>query len=409
MAYSELIKDFSRIRTYMRDFFVYGFKSRSEYDAKSARSYDNERRRIESWLGEYMEFHRDANGKNVFISVDSRSIPQNPLFQAFKAKTFTDNDITLHFYLMDILRERALTVREIMEHITEEYLSCFEKNCEIDESTLRKKLKEYVGLGIIAAEKRGREMVYRRNESEIEIEELVDAAAFASEQCPVGVIGSYLADCSDYLRFKHHYILNTLDSQIMCELLLTMSEGKTAEIHVHSRRKNIPKTRSVYPVKIYISTQTGRQYLLGFENFYSHPKFYRLDSINSVKIGEDFPEKERFARYLEKFEQHLWGVSSNRSERCDHVEMILHIGENEEYIVQRLEREKRCGKVTRLSAEQCMFSADVYDAVEMLPWIRTFIGRIDKLECTNPALPKMFYEDLAEMRRLYGGDEDAVS
>lgn len=45
MAYSELIKNFDRIRDYMRQFYVYGFKSRTEYDKKSARSYDNERRR----------------------------------------------------------------------------------------------------------------------------------------------------------------------------------------------------------------------------------------------------------------------------------------------------------------------------------------------------------------------------
>lgn len=53
MAYSELIKNLERIRDYMREFYVYGFKSREEYDAKSARSYDNERRRIESWMGDY--------------------------------------------------------------------------------------------------------------------------------------------------------------------------------------------------------------------------------------------------------------------------------------------------------------------------------------------------------------------
>lgn len=44
MAYSELIKNFDRIRDYMRQFYVYGFKSRAEYDKKSARSYDNEHR-----------------------------------------------------------------------------------------------------------------------------------------------------------------------------------------------------------------------------------------------------------------------------------------------------------------------------------------------------------------------------
>ena len=87
MAYSELIKNFERIRDYMREFYVYGFKSREEYDTKSARSYDNERRRIESWMGDYMSFHQDATGKNVFLSVDSRRIPHNPLYKAFKAKS----------------------------------------------------------------------------------------------------------------------------------------------------------------------------------------------------------------------------------------------------------------------------------------------------------------------------------
>ena len=46
MAYSELVKGISRIRDYMREFFVYGFKSREEIGSKSARSYDNERRRM---------------------------------------------------------------------------------------------------------------------------------------------------------------------------------------------------------------------------------------------------------------------------------------------------------------------------------------------------------------------------
>lgn len=49
--FHELIKNFDKIRDYMRQFYVYGFKVRSDFDAKSARTYDNERRRIESWLG----------------------------------------------------------------------------------------------------------------------------------------------------------------------------------------------------------------------------------------------------------------------------------------------------------------------------------------------------------------------
>ena len=72
MAFSELIKNFGNIRSYMRDFYVYGFKSREDYTSKSLRSYDDSRRRIESWLYDFMSFNYTPDGKNVFISVDSR-------------------------------------------------------------------------------------------------------------------------------------------------------------------------------------------------------------------------------------------------------------------------------------------------------------------------------------------------
>ena len=41
MAYHELIKNFNMIREYMRSFYVYGFRSREEYDKKSARREQN--------------------------------------------------------------------------------------------------------------------------------------------------------------------------------------------------------------------------------------------------------------------------------------------------------------------------------------------------------------------------------
>ena len=51
--FQELIKNFDRIRDYMRQFYIYGFKVRNDFDSHCARTYDNERRRIESWLGDY--------------------------------------------------------------------------------------------------------------------------------------------------------------------------------------------------------------------------------------------------------------------------------------------------------------------------------------------------------------------
>ena len=87
----------------MREFYIYGFKSREEYNKKSARSYDDERQRIQSWLGNYMGFRQTPEGKNVFISIDSRVSRHDPLYKAWKAKSFMDGDITLFFAIFDIL------------------------------------------------------------------------------------------------------------------------------------------------------------------------------------------------------------------------------------------------------------------------------------------------------------------
>ena len=118
-SYSELIKTFEKIREIMGEFYVYGFKSRDEYDKKSSRSYDDDRRRLESWLGDYMSFVRTPEGKNVFISIDSRVSKHNPFYKALKSKSFTDGDITLHFILFDILHssEIILSLPEILDEI----------------------------------------------------------------------------------------------------------------------------------------------------------------------------------------------------------------------------------------------------------------------------------------------------
>lgn len=229
MAYSELIKSFSRIRTYMRSFYVYGFKHRGEFDEKSARGYDNERRRIESWLGDYMSFGQDGDGRRVFLSVDSRSVSSNPLYRAFHTKSFTDRDIMLHFQLLDILPEtEGPSIFEIMEELSER-LNAFDEGDAPDESTVRKKLTEYEKLGLVVKTKRGRESVYCRSSCPLDLGTWSEAAAFFSEAAPLGVIGSFVRELlpgtADCFRFKQHYILNALDSEVLCALAEAMGES----------------------------------------------------------------------------------------------------------------------------------------------------------------------------------------
>lgn len=406
MAYSELIKNFEKIRAYMREFYVYGFKSRTEYDIKSARSYDNEKRRLESWLGDHMRFTQTAEGKNVFLSVDSRVTRKNPFYKAWKAKSFTDGDITLYFLIFDILHvpEIKKTLGEIVEEIDERLSSCM----TFDESTIRKKLKEYAEEGIIHIEKEGRKVLYSRSAA-MEIEPLQDLIDFFSEVAPCGVVGSFLQDKQEkhdeLFSFKHHYITQAMDSDVMAVLFEAMHKKSYVTVDNVGRHSNEIKTLRLVPLKIYISAQNGRQNLVAYYEKGDRLNTYRLDYMSNVKIEEECEQFDELRAELKDAEKHMWGVNCKRNaEELEHVEFVIRATEDEFYIVQRLNREKRCGQVEKIDDVHYRYTADVFDSNEMLPWIRTFISRITKISFSNQTVEEKFKADIYEMYRMYGID-----
>lgn len=476
MPYQELVKNFERIRSYMREFYVYGFKSRSEFDAKSARSYDDERRRIESWLGGYMRFAHTAEGKSVFLSVDNRVTQHNPFYKAWKAKSFTDKDITLHFILFDILHmpEIRLTLQELIEQIDRDYLSAFETPMTFDESTVRKKLKEYADEGLIVCEKQGRQVLYGRAAG-IPLAGLGDLLDYFSEAAPCGVVGSYLLDQlalaenpeeksethlkknpeakpdenpdekseanpdenpamkpeanpamkpeenpernppmspearEDIFSFKHHYITGTLDSGVLAVLFCAMREKRYILADNFGRHARGPQRRRLVPLRVYSSVQNGRRHLLAYNEEKNQLFAYRLDYLKNVRMDAVCGRFDALRQKLDMLEQHMWGVNCRWSTKhLEHVAFTVRVGYGEEYIVHRLEREKRCGTVEQIDETHYRFSADVFDTMELVPWIRTLTGRITQLDFSNRTVENLLRQDLKEMYRMYGVGEEAA-
>lgn len=405
-AYSELVKNFEKVRAYMREFYVYGFKSRSDYDKKSSRTYDDERRRMESWLGEHMSFVRNKDGKNMFISIDSRVMSHNPLYKAWKAKSFTDGDITLHFILFDILSlpEISLSLSEIMQRL-DEYLCNFAQPMMFDESTVRKKLKEYIAEGIIIGEKQGRSMYYRRAEMTA-IPDNTDALDFYSEVAPCGVIGSFLLDKyrknDTHFGFKHHYITGALDSDVLADLFDAMHQKRAITVTNVSSRSGTAREIRMIPLRIFISVQNGRQHLLAYVPFTSQIKSFRVDFLSDIKIGEVCEKFDTYREMLDRRMPYMWGITCHKESVREYVEFTVRADEGEEYIIRRLQREKRIGRVEKVDENHYRFSAEVYDISELIPWIRTFICRITDLNFSNRGIENRFRNDIRKMYEIYG-------
>lgn len=421
MAYSELIKNLDTLRTYIRSFYIYGFKSRDKFTGKSTRTYDDEKRRLENYLDGYMTFRPDENGKVNFVSIDSRHTPHNPLYKLFKAKSFTAMDISLHFMVMDILAGgEKKSLNQILDEINSVYLDGFSSEVVPEESTLRKKLKEYEELGLIESEKDGKTMLYCRKPLS-DLSGLEDVLNFFSETDPCGVIGNFLFDKlpkeaqqeGEIFQYKHHYITSTIESDFVEQVFQAIREHRYLTIEQKRSEDDRTFPNEVIPLMIYQSTQGGRMYLMAYRPRGKYFLALRFDYIVGMETGGVYEGFEQKRAEFEKLRNHIWGVALKQNKKHNdtttvHVTFRITFSEEEKFIYQRLLREKRSGTVTLLDDNNAQFDVDVYDPQEIIPWVRTFICRITFFDCTDKYIVRRFYGDIRKMNHMYLGEEEDV-
>ncbi|MDE6387555.1 MAG: WYL domain-containing protein [Lachnospiraceae bacterium] len=405
--FNELIKSFAKSREYVRDFFVYGFKTRDEFAGWSGRTYDNERRRLESWLSGYVRQEHTGKGKNIYLSIDSNLLDTNPLYRVWKTKSFTDNDIMLHFYILDfLLKSPGKTADEITDGILTKYGIVF------DSQMVRRKCNQYASEGILCKAKSGREVLYRLSPPAKKLfsshPNLKNAVKLYQLSSPLGFIGNTIMDTgsfqNDLFRIKHNFFVHTLEDEILLPLLQAMHKQRTVSLTIKSTKSSNLLTTNGVPLKIFISTRTGRRYLCLYLPKTKRFTNIRMDAVKEVEAKETFPEYESIHDKLEKNKDSAWGVSFQNNNRLhsEHVKLTLHINEmSEDHILNRLKREGKGGAIQCIAPNTFTYEIDVFDANEMLPWIRTFIGRIISIESDCPQLAARFERDFRTMYHMY--------
>lgn len=410
--YQELIKSFSKSRNYVRDFLIYGFKSREDFSLKSGRTYDNERRRIESWLSEYIQADYGPQGKTLSLGLDSNLLYTNPLYRIWKSKSFTANDIMLHFFFLDLFAQNAsYTAEELTDRILNDYGILFETQL------IRKKANEYVKEGILTSCRQSRQLLYSMIPDPAHavpgvLPALLEAVRFCQLSMPLGFIGSTILDSqktsNTSFLVKHGYYGFTLEDEILFLLLNAMHRQSAVTVRNRSNRDlhTREETVSIVPLKIFISTRTGRRFLCGYQLKRARFSTLRLDQIQHVEPGDYFKD---YTCYYEKLEQNLpfcFGVSFGASHAMDRIRLTLSVREGtENYILQRLKKEGRGGTVTRTGQNTFTYEISVFDGNELMPWIRTFTGRILSFESNNRSLQSKFYQDMEDMIKMYGMEE----
>ena len=405
-GYHELLRDLDGMRYLLRDFTVNGFHTREQYAHAGKRTYDNDRRRTEGLLGDVLRQKNGESGKQLFVYADGAALPANPLHRVYRLCNFTDNDLTLHFFLLDALADGgAYDPNELTERVSDESGVVFEVQ------TVRRKLNRYAQLGLLKTEKQGKRQTFhlqRGTLRETLTEDSADFLSFFREALPFGCIADELMLRAELennaLRFKHHFLMYTLDDAITLPLLEAIHTQRAVSLTMEPRQlADAPIHLCVQPAAIRVSEMTGRRYLLCYAE--DGTRCLRLDMMHNVTMEDALAPGA--ARALDTI-AHTWGVSPG--EGMEHLSMTLRIDEkDEDFVLRRLRREGRQGMVTRISEDRFRYDIAVSDVGEMMGWVKSFTGRIVQLESDNASAAERFQEDMWRMAAMYGvTDDDAL-
>ncbi|MGN1020526.1 MAG: WYL domain-containing protein [Aristaeellaceae bacterium] len=407
-GYHERLRDLDHTRWLMRDFLIHGFRARNEQHLGSARTYDNERHRIESLLGDTLRWRQGEGGREYFIAAEAAALSANPLHRIYRLRTFTDRDLMLHCCLLALLdREKGMSADEVTDAIalrTEYYA---------DVQAVRRKLQEYTALGIVREERDGKRKVYALEgaawDAALPDDTGMDAClAFFREALPLGSLADGMMLRRGYgnrfIRFKHHFLMHTLDDDVLLGLLEAMQAGEAVRVSAESQAASCEVYQAqLVPAVVRVSEETGRRYLIGYDMERQAARALRLDLIRGVeRIGPPEDRQACLDRVREALE-HCWGIALPEGEEAHRVVMDVRIRLPEEaYVLDRLRREGRGGSVTRIDWDLFRYEIQVTDTMEMMRWIRTFTGRIVALRDDSGRVDGRFREDMARLRAMYG-------
>ncbi len=399
-------KKLEGVRIFVRDLFINGFRNRNglnELVDNKGRAADESRQIIASILREYYKFEK-KDGERYFIAIDTRENRHNPIHNIWKTKTFSGADIMMHFYILDYLAQNRGKNIEITRESIFDYLqgiTSYDENDEIrlfekkdgtelavsenlTKSKLYDTLTEMTELGITIRNRGANGYCYSLADSYDVDTDMLD---FASEVMPISTVGSYLLDRQDpsasIFAFKHNMISQVVDDEVMYALFEAINEHREISLDVYSRTTKQYSSKTLLPLFIMRNVQTGRQYVACWSEETGYYKPIRLDYINLRRrskkgVVDDYSSIKGKCKELYK---HSWGVNIfNTDLPPRRVMFTIQVDETREYIAKRLMREKRNGKVEELGDWKYRFNMDLYDPVEILPWITTFYGSIIELE-----------------------------
>ena len=387
---SLLIRDYENIRQILRDIYIFGCFSRDDFIEKkgiSGRKYDKEQQRISAYLPErFIQKRRVDKKVLLYCSYSVMDGGSNHLADTYRNKSFTALDIMSYFFVQQLLNENEeMTAAEILDALPTANVSVI-----FTKDNLRVKLDELVEKGFIQIRKEGRKILYSlsedmwKNFSDDELLDICLFLEFLKNASPLEMpyyflhekLKLYLSlvrkkDISgkDIFHFKHNHLFNSLDNDIMLEILKAINEERMIKVILYGINNEL----NVIPIEVIHDSVYGRQYLYCYDTEKKHSKVIRLDRMSSASVSRELVKEDKKKKVsLEGYSDHCWCTSGGDEKLSEIVIEFRFDEKSEQYILRRIQAEGHGGIISKLTKGLYEYRLKIRDPDEMIPWIRSF-------------------------------------
>lgn len=234
------------------------------------------------------------------------------------------------------------------------------------------------------------------------------AIDFYSRSFILGEIGTFIlnrihkSDINPF-RFKHDYYMQVLNDYLVMDLLAAIDCKDWCIVRYKHGTSNVKTRLLVFPLQIRVSNQSGREYLVYYEPFKRSCSSLRVEFIDSFSTITEIVAKDIIMKHDPsslstinqdinnsiKLMERVWGTSTSIERNGNVVSLskpylinmiIQYDKQTEQYIYDRINRERRFGKIISFTDSHIEFEIEVADYREILPWIYTFFKRIVSLK-----------------------------
>ncbi len=372
------------IRRTLRELFVYGCYDSTigaERQKISDRKYSDELKRIRYFWSKHISARRHGEKKINFFPFNRCPDGENYLLRSYQIHTFKPQDLNLYIYLLQILSDGKIwSVTKLIDEVLFHF-SFENEDAGIFYPMMSRKLEEMTAAGLLIRQGKSSYKLAEDFLQEFDSEELLhlyEILFLYRELLPLSSLGCQAQQVlGDYLQltrgendlpgscfwFEDIFYQNILNDEVLYKLTVAFEERRRVAFLLPNRI-----VTDAIPRQIIFDYQYGRQYLRGESE--GNNFFWRLDNISNVRLLEKFDAEN----FLDKnFYRHIWNASLPKtSEPPRLVEIDFKVVDAEFHFFKRLEAEKRFGKVEIISENHRLFSIELADPNELIPWIRSF-------------------------------------